>query len=278
MSGRPANSRRIAGAALLLSQLSTVLGRCAPARAWCRARSSGRIWPVSSPRSWSRRRLTVQRAHRPAWMRPDWPQWGQLRQNSASGRVQVEQSGSSRVPPRTGRTCPHPAQQLQRCLQARHHGFPVALEIRQGASRPQMLQVSVFQGRQFSQSGPPGVRTATGRRRPHSRQVSWLTVSVIRQLGHNGSPCSSRVAASLMAPQRAHGCARDLATQLRHSHCPPIRRCRRISRSQRGQTGRVIACAPASQSASINRSTDASCACAPAPVSNSGRWASAQAS
>ena len=75
-------------------------------------------------------------------------------------------------------------------------------------------------GRQCRHSGPSGVRTLTGRRRPQPTQVSWLAGSVIRQFGHSGRPCSSRVAASRTAPHRAQGWARDLATQLRHEPLP----------------------------------------------------------
>ena len=103
-------------------------------------------------------------------------------------------------------------------------------------------------GRQLAQSGPSAVRTLTGRRRPQPTQTSWLAGSVIRQYGHSGWPCSSRVAASRTAPQRAQGWARDLAAQLRQSHCPPIGRCRWMTRPQPGQAGRVIVHAPASQS------------------------------
>ena len=134
--------------------------------------------------------------------------------------MQVAQSGSPVVPPRIGRASPQPAHRAQRCWQAWHHGSPVALEISQGAWRPQIEQVIVLTGRQAGQSGPSGVRTLTGRRRPQPMQISWLAGSVIRQYGHSGWPCSSRVAASRTAPQREQGTARDLATQLRQSRSP----------------------------------------------------------
>jgi len=108
--------------------------------------------------------------------------------------VQAEQSGSPAVPPRIGPVSPHPAHRIQRCLQARHHGLPVALEIAHGASFPQIPQVRIFPGTQFAHSGPPGARTLTGRRRPQPAQVSWLAGSVIRHWEHSGWPCSSRAA------------------------------------------------------------------------------------
>jgi hypothetical protein len=162
--------------------------------------------------------------HRPAVMRPCCPQPGQLRQNPAPGRAQAEHSGASAVPARTGATVPQREQRAQRCLHARHQGLPVALEITHGPCCPQIEQVSIFQGRQFSHSGPAGVRVLTGRRRPHPAHSSWLAGSVIRQFGHSGRPCSSRVAASRTVPHRAHGWARVLATQLRQHHSPSIRR------------------------------------------------------
>jgi hypothetical protein len=44
------------------------------------------------------------------------------------GRVQAAQSGSVLVPPRTRAALPHRKQRAQRCLQASHHGLPVALD------------------------------------------------------------------------------------------------------------------------------------------------------
>ena len=106
---------------------------------------------------------------------------------------------------------------------------------------------------------------------------SWLVGSLIRQYGHSGLPCSSRMATSRTAPQREQGWARVLATQLRQSHCPPMDRCRWMTRRQPGQAGWLIACDPASQSWSISRSTAGMGASAPAPVSRSGRSCNTQA-
>ncbi len=192
--------------------------------------------------------------------------------------MQARQSGWSRLPPWTGLVFPQAEHSAHRCWQRLHHGRPVAIDVSHGASRPQIAHVATGTGRQPGHTGPPGARTATGRRRPHLLQSSWLAGSVIRQCGHNGRPCSSRVAASRTAPQREHGRARDLAVQLRHSHCPPTGRCRWITRPQPGQAGRTIACAPASHSRSIRRRTAGTGASAPAPVSNPGRSCSAQAS
>ena len=123
------------------------------------------------------------------------------------------------------------------CLHAEHHGLPVTFEITPGPVRPQTAQVRAGRGTHLPQSGPSGVRTCTGRRRPHSTQVSWLVGSVIRQCAHSGRPCSSRVAASRTAPHRPQGWARDFAVQSRHSHFPSIRLCRWTIRPQRGQGG-----------------------------------------
>jgi len=123
------------------------------------------------------------------------------------------------------------------CLHAEHHGLPVTFEITPGPVRPQTAQVRTGRGTHLPQSGPSGVRTCTGRRRPHSTQVSWLVGSVIRQCAHSGRPCSSRVAASRTAPHRPQGWARDFAVQSRHSHFPSIRLCRWTIRPQRGQGG-----------------------------------------
>jgi hypothetical protein len=172
---------------------------------------------------------------------------------------------------------PQATHRAHRCWQASHHGRPVATEIQHGAVRAQIEHCAVVHGRQFSQRGPPSVRTLTGRRRRHSTQISWLIGSRIRQEPQMGSPCSSRVAGSRAAPQRAHDWARNLAVQLRHNHFPPIGRCSRITRAQPGQGGRTIVRDPASQSTSINRSTGGTDACAPAPVSRSGRSCNAQA-
>ena len=137
---------------------------------------------------------------------------------------------------------------------------PAADRAGQGLPRPQLAH-----------SGPSAVRTLTGRRRPQPRQVSWLAGSVIKQFGHSGWPCSSRVAASRMAPQREQGSARDLATQLRQSHCPSIRRLQadHPSAARAGRPRRFRA--PRRRtSASISRSTAGARACAPAPVSRFG--------
>jgi len=144
--------------------------------------------------------------------------------------VQAAQRGAPRDPPRTGRTCPQPAQAAQRCLHASHHGRPVAVETVHAASRPQIEHVSTFTGRQAGHSGPSPVRTATGRRRPQARHDSWLAGSTVKQWGHKARPCSSRVAASRTAPHREHGWARDLAVQLRQSHCPSIGLCKWMTR------------------------------------------------
>ena len=93
-----------------------------------------------------------------------------------------------------------------------------------GASRPQMEQVSVCQGRQVGQSGPSAVRTLTLRFRPHWAHSSRLAGSLTRQLGQTGWPCSSRAAGSRIVPQRAHCRVLVLATQLRQHHSPSIRR------------------------------------------------------
>ena len=111
-------------------------------------------------------------------------------------------------------------------------------------------------GAQAGHKGPSAERTLTGQRRLHPVQISWLAGSVTRQCGHNGRPCSSRIATCWTAPHRAHGWKRDLATQLRHDHCPPIRRCRLMTRPHRGHGGRTILVAPASHSSLISLSTD----------------------
>ena len=126
------------------------------------------------------------------------------------------------MPPRTWRTWPQETHRAHRCWQALHHGRPVVTEMVHGAVRRQIAHSAICHGRQLAQRGPSSVRTLTDRRRWHSTQTSWLIGSTIRQAGHRGRPCSSRVAASRIAPQRAHGWARDLAVQLRHNHFPPI--------------------------------------------------------
>ena len=57
----------------------------------------------------------------------------------------------------------------------------MTLEISPGARRPQIEHVNVLTGRHAGHSGPSGVRTLTGRRRPQPMHVSWLAGSVIRQ-------------------------------------------------------------------------------------------------
>ena len=104
-------SRRIAGAVLLSSQPVTVAGRSYGGQVPDRGPAGpGRICPCSSPSSSRSRWPMVQRAHRPAWIRPGCPQPGQLRQNPGSGRVQAEQRGWALVPLRTGPVWPQPAQ------------------------------------------------------------------------------------------------------------------------------------------------------------------------
>ena len=195
----------------------------------------------------------VQRAHRPACRRPGCPQPGQLRPGAGSGRAQAEQRGWSREPLRTGRVWPQPAHLAQRFVQARHRGLPVTLETWHGACFWQMWQVRTCRGRQVSHSGPSAARVLIRRRRPQVTQASWLAGSVTRQFEHSGRLCSSRVAASRTAPHREQGWARDLATQLRHSHCPSIRWPSRITRPHRGHAGRVMAWAPALHNWSISR-------------------------
>jgi hypothetical protein len=177
--------------------------------------------------------------------------------------VQAAHGGSALVPPRTRSTRSQRDQRARRCSQAPHQGWPVAWEITHGAWRPQIPQVADFCGRQLGHNGPSGVRAATGRRRSQPAQVSWLTGSVIRQCGHSGRPSPSRVAGSPTVPHREHGSARDLATQLRHSRIPSRGLTSGITRPQRGQGGRTMPSAPASQSRSTSRSTDGTGAAAP---------------
>ncbi|HEY5840370.1 MAG TPA: hypothetical protein VIU87_02670 [Mycobacterium sp.] len=146
----------------------------------------------------------------------------------------------------------------------------MSLEITAGAERPQIEQIIVVIGRQDGHSGPSPVRTLTGRRRPQPEQVSWLTGSVLKQWGHKGFPCSSRVAGSRWTPQREHVSARDLAQQLRQTRTPSRVLFSVMTRPQRGQGGRTMLCAPAPISTSISRSTEGTGASAPAPVSSSG--------
>ena len=86
--------------------------------------------------------------------------------------------------------CPQPVQRIQRCVQARHQGLPVALETTQAAVAPQIAHVSIFTRHARCRiAARRGVRTWTGRRRPHPTHVSWLAGSVIKQWGHSGRPC-----------------------------------------------------------------------------------------
>jgi hypothetical protein len=72
--------------------------------------------------------------------------------------VQVAHEGEASVPLRIRRTCPQPAQRAQRCIQALHHGNPVAVEIAHGTVLEQMLQDRTGRGRQAEQIGPSGGR------------------------------------------------------------------------------------------------------------------------
>ena len=206
------------------------------------ARSSGRMWPSSSASSSRSRCWTVQRAHR-CWSQMT-PGLRRSRGRCARIRARVgcirRSRGASRVPPRTGRTWPQPVQRAQRCWQASAPRSAGRRGDGAGCVAPadRAGQRLATAGSSHSVARP--VRTLTGRRRPQPTQISWLTGSLIRQYGHSGRPCSSRVAGSRTAPQRAQGCARVLAVQLRHNHFPPIGRCRWITRPQRGQAGRMI--------------------------------------
>ena len=150
-------------------------------------------------------------------------------------------------------------------------------EIEPGAERPQIEQVKVAVGRHDPHSGPAGVRALTGRLRRQPAHSSRLAGSVIKHLGHNAFPCSSRVAGSRCAPHREQVSARDLATQFRHSRTPSRGLTSAMTRPQPGHGGQTIRPDPRSASASISRSTVGTGAWAPAPVSSSGRSCSAQA-
>ena len=136
---------------------------------------------------------------------------------------------------------------------------------------PDTLQDAIFRGMHDAQTGPSAQRVLTRRRRPQRAHSSRLTGLLTRQFGHSGLPSASRVAGSRAVPQRLHGTAPALATQLRQLHWPCKRRCRRTTRPQCGQAGRVMFSAPAAHSSSISRSTAAAGACAPSPVSSAGR-------
>ena len=265
------SSCRTAEALFLFSQPSTVSGRRPVTRFWCRACSSARTSPVRPPSSSLSR---ARRLHRAEERERSWrwcPHAGHERKNDASGRVQVAQNGAVRVPPRIGLTSPQRAHCAHRCWHAVHHSCPVALEISQAADRPQIEQVITLADRQLGHSGPSGVRMLTGRRRAQPRQVSRLDASVLRQCGHSGLPCLSQVAGSRCMPQREQAWARDLARQLRQTQAQSRVLLSVMTRPLCGQGGRVTRPDPAAMSASIERSTEETGACAPAPVSSSGR-------
>ena len=77
----------------------------------------------------------------------------------------------------------------------------------------------------------------------------------MKQLGHNGSPSSSRAAGSRTAPQRTQGTAACRAKQLRQTRLPSNSFDNAFTSSQRGQGGRTTVDAPAATSSSTNRST-----------------------
>ena len=112
---------------------------------------------------------------------------------------------------------------------------------RTGLSGRRLRRSGSSTARQFAHSGPPGARTLTGRRRPQPAQVSWLAGSVIRQWGHSGRPCSSRAAtcADRSAP-RARLRRGTWPRSCGSSHCPSIRRCRWMTRPQRGHGGATM--------------------------------------
>jgi hypothetical protein len=159
--------------------------------------------------------------------------------------VQAAQSGAARVPPRTRLKSPQPEHRAQRFWQALHQGRPVALEVSQALTCPQIVHVIRVLGRQARQSGPCGVRTLTGRRWPQLAQVSWLRGSVVWQCEQTGCPFSSRIAAFRWLPQREHGTAIALATQREQLHRPSTRLNRRTTFWQPGQAGATILVAPA---------------------------------
>jgi hypothetical protein len=51
-------------------------------------------------------------------------------------------------------------------------------------------------------------------------QVSRFSGAVTKQFAQIGRPCPSRVTGSRMAPQRAHGSARERAMQVRQTRTP----------------------------------------------------------
>ena len=192
--------------------------------------------------------------------------------------MQPWQSGPPRVPDQIGFTRSQREQRADRFWQGGHQGFPVSREVPLGRCCPQIEHSAIGSGGHLGQSGPCGLRVFTVRRRPQFTQTSRLAGALTRQFGQIGRPWSSRAAASQTLPQPEQGWARDLATQLRQSHRPPIGRCSLMTRPQCGHGGRMIPVAPASQSLSINRSTAGTGASAPAPVSRPGRSCTAQAS
>lgn len=104
----------------------------------------------SSPDRWS----AALRAHGTARIRPGCTQVGQLRPNSGSRRVQVEQIGASMVPPAdspdlaAADAAGGPLLTGSATLPAGGCGDP------QGACLPEISQVRTGQGRQVAQSGP----------------------------------------------------------------------------------------------------------------------------
>ena len=141
---RRPSSRRIAGAALLSSQLSDG-GRAVPCRRGCRrgpavaggSRRPGRRAGHAAAAA------AAQRAHRPA------VDAGRAARSPGScarsrGRGGCRSSTAARRRCRRGpaRSARSRAHRAQRCLHARHHGLPVALEITHGACVPQIEQVS----------------------------------------------------------------------------------------------------------------------------------------
>jgi hypothetical protein len=128
------------------------------------------------------------------------------------------------------------------------------------------------------QTGPSDVRVLTGLRRPQRAHRSRLAGSVLRQCGQTGRPCSSRAAGSRTVPHRPQGTALARAQQARQTRSPSSSLLNATTRPQRGQAGRWIRVAPASQSAPINLSTIGDGTFAPPPVSSAGDSCSAHAS
>ncbi len=249
-----------------------MVGGWVAARASCSGRNPG--WTEPSGASSSRRRRSRrQPGHRPGRGRP--AQAGQS--GRYAGEVQASQRGSSRVPERIGATWPQLAQRAERRWQLGHQGRPVSRDVPHGPLSWQIEQVATGKLGQAAQSGPSAVRVLTGRRRPQLTQLSKLAGSATRQLGQSGRPCSSRVAGSRSAPQRAQGWALAFAMQLRQTLSPPSGLDRRTTRWQRGQAGRTTPVTPLSSSSSISRKSAGTGARWPAPVSRAGLSSSAQA-